>query len=74
MNNKIMVLGGEIGYEIQVNTILAYDPVLDTWTQIGTLPAARSTSVAGALGNNRIISSTGNSPLPNTTTWIGTLT
>ena len=37
------------------------------------LPANRSTSVAGVIGPNQIITTTGNTPNPSATTWIGML-
>jgi N-acetylneuraminic acid mutarotase len=73
MNGKIIVLGGEIGYNLPQNTIYAYDPSLNSWSLIGLLPANRSTSLAGVIGDNQIISATGNSPYPTDNVWIGTL-
>ncbi|MGB7156919.1 MAG: kelch repeat-containing protein [Tepidisphaeraceae bacterium] len=73
MNGRIVVLGGEDGFGAPHRTVYAYDPATDSWTRLSDLPATRSTSVAGVLSGNRIISATGNSPIPTTTTWIGTV-
>lgn len=73
MDGKIIVLGGENGYNLPQSTIYSYDPALNTWSLIGLLPANRSTSVAGAIGPNQIITTTGNTPNPSVATWIGTL-
>lgn len=73
MDGRIIVLGGESGYNLPQSTIYAYDPALNTWSLIGLLPGNRSTSVAGVIAPNQIISSTGNTPNASTTTWIGTL-
>jgi N-acetylneuraminic acid mutarotase len=73
MNGKIIVLGGENGYNLPQSTIYSYDPATNPWTLIGLLPANRSTSVAGVLPDGRIITSTGNTPNPSVATWIGTL-
>jgi hypothetical protein len=72
MDGRIIVLGGESGYNLPQSTIYAYDPALNTWSLIGLLPGNRSTSVAGVVAPNQIISATGNTPNPSTTTWIGT--
>ena len=60
-------------YNTPQTTIYAYDPILDTCSLIGTLPANRSTSVAGVLSDGTIITTTGNNPNPMADTWIGTL-
>ncbi len=73
MDGKIIVLGGEIGYNLPQNTVYAYDPALNQWDLIGLIPANRSTSIAGVIGPNQIISATGNSPYPTNNVWIGTL-
>jgi N-acetylneuraminic acid mutarotase len=73
MDGKIIVLGGEIGYNLPQNTVYSYDPTLNQWDLIGLLPANRSTSIAGVIGDHQIISATGNSPYPTNNVWIGTL-
>jgi N-acetylneuraminic acid mutarotase len=73
MGDRIIVLGGEIGYNLNQNTVYAYDPAANTWSLIGLLPVNRSTSVAGVIGVNRIITATGNGPAETAETWIGTL-
>jgi N-acetylneuraminic acid mutarotase len=73
MDGKIVVLGGEVGFNIQRSTVYAYDPTRNEWSLLGTLPAPRSTSIAGALGTNTIITTCGNSPDATSATWIGTV-
>ena len=62
MNGRLIVLGGEVGYNLNQTTVYAYDPALDRWDLLATLPIKRSTSVAGVIGPNQSISSTGNGP------------
>jgi N-acetylneuraminic acid mutarotase len=73
MDGRIIVLGGENGFMQVRRTVFAYDPVTNSWAHLSDLPAARSTSVAGVLSGNRIISATGNDPDASATTWIGTV-
>lgn len=70
--DRIVVVGGENGYDKPQRELLAYDPDYDTWKVIGLLPSSRSTAVAGLLDDGRIISATGNNPGATRTTWIGT--
>jgi N-acetylneuraminic acid mutarotase len=69
---RIIVVGGETGFEKVRREIFSYDPAANKWTQIGLLPSARSTVVAGVAGNTLIVS-TGNSPFETATTWAATL-
>lgn len=71
LGGRIVVVGGEHGFNLVNRSIYAYDPDDNQWSSMGLLPAARSTMVAGALPDGRIIASTGNSPTSTTTTWIG---
>lgn len=73
LNGRIVVLGGENGFEQVQRTVYAYDPLTNTWARMSDLPSRRSTSVAGVLSGNRIISATGNSPVSSSTAWIGTV-
>jgi hypothetical protein len=72
-NGKILIVGGETAYNTVVRNVTIYDPVTNTSTEMTPLPLGRSTSVAGVLPDGRLISSTGNSPVETTTTWIGTI-
>ncbi|MGB7158838.1 MAG: kelch repeat-containing protein, partial [Tepidisphaeraceae bacterium] len=72
-NGKIMIIGGETGFGQVMRNVTVFDPLTNTTYEMDPLPAARSTSVAGVLPDGRIISATGNSPNPTTTTWIGTI-
>jgi hypothetical protein len=71
-DGRIVVIGGETGYNDPQQYIVDYDPVSNTWNQLGLLPAARSTVIAG-FANGQLIVTTGNSPSATNTTWIGTL-
>jgi N-acetylneuraminic acid mutarotase len=73
MDGRIVILGGENGFEQVQRTVYAYDPVTNTWARMSDLPSRRSTSVAGVLSGNRIISATGNSPVSSASIWIGTV-
>jgi len=72
-NGKILIVGGETAYNTVVRNITIYDPATNTSTEMTPLPLGRSTSVAGVLPDGRLISSTGNSPVESTTTWMGTI-
>jgi N-acetylneuraminic acid mutarotase len=71
-DGRIIVIGGETGYNDPQRYIVDYDPTTNTWSQLGLLPAARSTVVAGIV-NGELVVTTGNSPSATTTTWIGAL-
>jgi hypothetical protein len=71
-DGRIIVVGGETGYNDPQRSIVDYDPATNTWNQLALLPAARSTVVAGIV-DGKLVVTTGNSPDPTTTTWIGTL-
>lgn len=73
LDGKIIVVGGETGYEQQQKTIFSYDPATDTWSTIGELPAVRSTTVSGIINGDQILTATGNSPNGTDTCWLGTL-
>ena len=73
LDGRVVVVGGESGFNKVQSSIYSYDPAYDSWATIGQLPAARSTVVAGVLADGRLISSTGNSPTFSDTTWIGVL-
>jgi hypothetical protein len=66
------VVGGETASGTQQRSIFTYNPVTNSWSTLGFLPARRSTVVCGII-NGQLIVTTGNSPPATTTTWIGTL-
>lgn len=70
-DGRIVIAGGETGFNAVRRELYAYDPAANRWSIMGYLPSARSTMVAGALPDGRIIGSTGNSPTTTRTTWIG---
>jgi N-acetylneuraminic acid mutarotase len=49
---RIIVLGGETGYNQWVADVNAYDPVTNSWTPLTSLPTARSAGLAGRVGND----------------------
>jgi N-acetylneuraminic acid mutarotase len=67
-DNRIFVLGGEVTHGTPVRDVTAYDPAANTWTAYTPLPLARSSGVAGAIGNT-LYYSTGSS---SRTTYKGT--
>jgi N-acetylneuraminic acid mutarotase len=71
-NGKIIVVGGEITHKVPQTDVVAYDPVTNTWSSLGTLPAARSTALVGVV-NGQLIVATGNSPYATNTVWLGAL-
>jgi N-acetylneuraminic acid mutarotase len=71
-DGRIIVIGGETGYNDPQRDIIDYDPTTNTWSLLGLLPAARSTVVAGIV-NGELVVTTGNSPDATDTTWIGEL-
>ncbi len=73
MNGKIVILGGETGYDQPLRNVTLFDPLTNTTEEMSPLPEARSTSVAGVLPDGRIISATGNTPSPSAETYIGTI-
>jgi N-acetylneuraminic acid mutarotase len=73
LSGRIVMLGGEVGYNLQRSTVFAYDPAVNTWSLIGILPQPRSTSVAGALSETQLIFTGGNDPNAADETWVGTV-
>ncbi|MBC8122365.1 MAG: hypothetical protein H7Y22_11065 [Gemmatimonadaceae bacterium] len=51
MANRILVLGGQLDHYTSVNSVLAYDPLSNSWTTLSSLPTARHSGVAGAFAN-----------------------
>ncbi|WP_218081298.1 Kelch repeat-containing protein [Anthocerotibacter panamensis] len=49
MNNRIMTIGGEVGYLQSTNVVSAYDPATDTWSPMTPLPEAKNSGVAGVI-------------------------
>jgi N-acetylneuraminic acid mutarotase len=71
-DGRIIVVGGETGYNDPQQYVMDYDPATNTWNQLALLPAARSTVVASMI-NGQLVVTTGNSPSATNTTWIGSL-
>jgi N-acetylneuraminic acid mutarotase len=71
-NGEIIVIGGESSHNKALRDVQAYNPVTNTWRQLGQLPAARFSGVAGLLADGSIIFSTGyTGGAFSATTWIG---
>jgi N-acetylneuraminic acid mutarotase len=77
LSNQIVVVGGTVNGGSNGNptgAVTAYDPASNIWIDLPTLPAARKSPVAGAIGAE-IVVATGNSggSQPTPTTWAGQL-
>jgi N-acetylneuraminic acid mutarotase len=59
IGNRIMVIGGEEGHNNDIDTVLAYDPVLDAWTILSPLPEKLRAGVGGAIGEEIIFTGGG---------------
>jgi N-acetylneuraminic acid mutarotase len=71
-DGRILVIGGSLPGVRPSADVLIYDPTLDSWTTLPSLPAPRKGAVAARIGP-RIVVTTG-SPTsidPSATTWIG---
>jgi N-acetylneuraminic acid mutarotase len=68
MGGRIVVAGGESSHNAPVADVFAYDPAQDKWTTLTSLPAARFSGVADAIGG-KIYFTTGSSQR---TTYLGT--
>lgn len=69
MDNRIIVIGGEIAHQRSVPDVTAYDPLSNSWRALTPLPAARYSGVAGNIGNQ--IFYTGGGPRFQVTTYKG---
>src|SRR5438445_10724822 len=57
-NNKIYTFGGEIGhdtYHLQQNDVRVYDPATDRWTQLASMPVAKSHTESSAFIHDGLI-------------------
>ncbi|MBC8122045.1 MAG: hypothetical protein H7Y22_09435 [Gemmatimonadaceae bacterium] len=69
MDNRIVVLGGEIAHTKPVPDVTAYDPLTNGWTALTPLPAKRHSGVGGGFGD-RLYYTTGGLSIK--TTYRGT--
>jgi N-acetylneuraminic acid mutarotase len=60
LDGRILIFGGQTTHDTAVNTVFAYDPATNAWSQLNPLPAARYSGVAGAI-NGVIYYTTGGS-------------
>jgi hypothetical protein len=51
MGDRIVVIGGLSAQGRDVSDVTAYNPITKTWPALTPLPAARSSGVAGRIGN-----------------------
>ncbi len=58
LNGQIIVVGGEIDHLKPVDTVFAYNPAQDSWSELSPLPIARMSTVADTL-NGEIITAGG---------------
>jgi N-acetylneuraminic acid mutarotase len=66
MGDQIVVIGGLSAQGRDVSDVTAYNPITKTWTALTPLPAARSSGVAGSIGN-QIFYTTGAAKFSSTT-------
>jgi N-acetylneuraminic acid mutarotase len=52
LNNRILVLGGELSHNVLSNAVQMYNPETNIWTELTPLPSARSAGVAAVLNGN----------------------
>jgi N-acetylneuraminic acid mutarotase len=71
-DGRILVIGGSIAGVHPSADVLVYDPALDAWSQLPSLPEPRKGAVAARIGA-RIVVTTGSptSTDPAATTWVG---
>ncbi|WP_230843610.1 Kelch repeat-containing protein [Gloeobacter morelensis] len=48
MDNRIIVIGGQLNNSTPYNTVWAYDPLDDTWETLNPFPVTRHSGVAGS--------------------------
>jgi len=73
-NGRIVIVGGRAnGYPTPTTLadVTEYDPLLNKWVQLSSLPEPRQAIAAKAI-NNQIVATTGSAsgPNPQTTTWL----
>jgi hypothetical protein len=71
-DGRLLVIGGSIAGKQPSGDVLVYDPSLDFWSALPSLPAPRKGAVAARIGS-RVIVTTGSptSTDPSSTTYIG---
>jgi N-acetylneuraminic acid mutarotase len=67
-NGRILVLGGETAPNQSTSKVSSYDPSANKWTDLTSLPSARTSGVSGVI-NGVVYYATGS---VQTTTWKGT--
>jgi N-acetylneuraminic acid mutarotase len=72
LNGKIVVVGGATSFFKTSADIYTYDPATNIWTLGGKLPSQRLTPVAGAFGQQIVVSTgSGGQLIANKDTWWG---
>lgn len=69
VSGRLVVAGGDDRPGDLLSTVLAYDPSTDTWANLTPLPAPRLGDVAGAIGDQLVVS-TGYDDALTSTTWL----
>lgn len=70
VNDRIIVLGGEIAHTQSVNNVTQYDLISNSWTELTPLPEKLNSGAAGAVDGN--IYYVSGAPVFRTTTYKGT--
>ena len=72
-DNKIVVLGGQSGYNSPIASDVLYDPATNKWTTLNSLPDARYSGAAAFIGGKFVYAAGIKSNFA-ATTYVGTLT
>ena len=78
VNDRVLVLGGQIADHHITRTVRLYDPLTDAWTQLDPLPDKRKGGAAAWFGGKLYFTNGQNDPddghVISRDTWIGTVT
>jgi N-acetylneuraminic acid mutarotase len=58
-NGRILVVGGESAHDVQLDSVYAYEPTLDMWFLLSTLPQERSSVTGGVIDGTVYVTSGG---------------
>lgn len=72
---RILIISGITQGSTKLNTVYAYDPELNTWSELTPLPEPRHSPVSGLIGNTLIVAggSLSTAREIRAQTWLGTL-
>ncbi len=69
-DGRIVIFGGERGFNVDVNNVQEYNPATNSWRQLTALPVSRAAGVAGWLGD-RFVFATGKRSGWNNQAYVG---